>query len=160
MLYHGEVVYRDGAIVGDIRAGSYGHTLGGAIGLSMIEPPPPGGVPINKAYIESGTWEVKLTHTKHIHTCAHTHTRAHILTHTGADRRMDRQTHRLKCTLRCVYLLPLLPYSTVPLALTVSLYLRLSDTKPAAQVDIAGTRYPAVASLAPMYDPKNTRIKA
>ena len=37
MMYHGEIVYRDGAIVGDIRAASYGHTLGGAVGLSMVE---------------------------------------------------------------------------------------------------------------------------
>ena len=37
MIYHAEVVYRDGEMVGDIRAGSYGHTLGGAVGLSMIQ---------------------------------------------------------------------------------------------------------------------------
>lgn len=36
MLYHGEVVYRNGEVVGDVRAGSYGHTLGGAVGLAMV----------------------------------------------------------------------------------------------------------------------------
>ena len=93
MLYHGEVVYRDGTIVGDIRAGSYGHTLGGAIGLSMIEPPPPGGVPINKAYIESGTWEVKFTntHQAHTHVCTQAHTCAH--SHAYRRRQTDGQTN-------------------------------------------------------------------
>jgi glycine cleavage system aminomethyltransferase T len=81
-LHHGEVVYRDGEIVGDVRAGSYGHTLGGAVGLVMCESV--GGTPINKAYIESGEWEV----------------------------------------------------------------------------DISGTRYPATASLRPLYDAKNERIKS
>jgi glycine cleavage system aminomethyltransferase T len=86
MLYHGEVVYRDGQVVGDIRAASYGHTLGGAIGLCMVEA---GGadalpVPITAKWINSGTWEV----------------------------------------------------------------------------DVAGVRYPARASLRPMYDPKNEKIKA
>lgn len=28
------------------------------------------------------------------------------------------------------------------------------------EVDIAGVRHPATVSLAPMYDPKNTKIKA
>ena len=37
LMYHGEIVYRDGEIVGDVRAASYGHTLGGAVGLSMVE---------------------------------------------------------------------------------------------------------------------------
>jgi glycine cleavage system aminomethyltransferase T len=79
LMYHGEVVYRDGAIVGDIRAASYGHTLGGAIGLSMVE----GDEGITAKWVKGGTWEV----------------------------------------------------------------------------DVAGTRYPAVASLRPMLDPKNERIK-
>ena len=37
MLFHAEVVHRDGKPVGYVRAGSYGHTLGGAVGLAMIE---------------------------------------------------------------------------------------------------------------------------
>ena len=28
------------------------------------------------------------------------------------------------------------------------------------EVDVAGTRYPAVASLRPMYDPESSRIRA
>ena len=54
MMYHAEIVYRDGKPAGYIRAASYGHTLGGAVGLAMIE----ADEPINKAYIEGGTWEV------------------------------------------------------------------------------------------------------
>src|SRR5690606_33599114 len=37
LLYHAEVVRRDGRPVGYVRAGSYGHTVGGAVGLAMIE---------------------------------------------------------------------------------------------------------------------------
>jgi 4-methylaminobutanoate oxidase (formaldehyde-forming) len=80
LMYHGEVVYRDGVPVGYVRAASYGHTLGGAVGLVMAK----SDRPIKKAFWSEGTWEV----------------------------------------------------------------------------DIAGTRYPAVASLRPLYDPTMGRIKA
>jgi glycine cleavage system aminomethyltransferase T/glycine/D-amino acid oxidase-like deaminating enzyme len=80
LMFHGEVVYRDGVPVGYVRAASYGHTLGGAVGLAMIEP----GEPVTADLISSGPWEV----------------------------------------------------------------------------DVAGVRYPAVASLRPMYDPDNARIRA
>ena len=79
-MFHGEIVYRDGRPVGYVRAASYGHTLGGAVGLAMVEP----GGPVTPDVITSGTWEV----------------------------------------------------------------------------DIANTRYPAVASLRPMYDPDSARVKA
>ena len=80
MLFHAEVLHRDGREVGYVRAASYGHTLGGAVGLAMVE----AGEPLDQAWLDSGRWEV----------------------------------------------------------------------------DIAGTRYPAVTSLRPLYDPKNERIKA
>ena len=80
LMFHGEVVYRDDVPVGYVRAASYGHTLGGAVGLAMIET----GEPVTADVINSGTWEI----------------------------------------------------------------------------DVAGVRYPAVASLRPMYDPDNSRIKA
>ena len=46
----------------DIRAASYGHTLGGPVGLALVEAEKSGedgegGV--SKAYLESGTWEVE-----------------------------------------------------------------------------------------------------
>jgi len=81
MMFHGEVVFRDDVCVGDVRAASYGHTLGGAVGLAHITAHQ--GV-VNKSYLTSGKWEVL----------------------------------------------------------------------------VAGARHPCVASLEPMYDPKNTRIKA
>jgi 4-methylaminobutanoate oxidase (formaldehyde-forming) len=36
-LYGGEPVLRDGRWLGYVRAGAYGHTLGGAVGLAMLE---------------------------------------------------------------------------------------------------------------------------
>ena len=56
LLYHAEVVYRNNKAVGYIRAASYGFTLGGAVGLAMIE----AGEPINKAYIQEGAWEIDI----------------------------------------------------------------------------------------------------
>jgi len=49
-----------------VRAASYGHTLGGAVGLAMIEPGtrPALGLPqpvaVDAAYLESGCWEVEI----------------------------------------------------------------------------------------------------
>ena len=37
LLFHAEIVRRDGKPVGYVRAASYGHTLGGAVGLAMVE---------------------------------------------------------------------------------------------------------------------------
>jgi len=79
MMFHAEPVLRNGEVVGYIRAASYGHTLGGAVGLAMID----AGEPLGKAWIEAGDWEV----------------------------------------------------------------------------DIAGRRYPAKASIRPLYDPRSERVK-
>jgi 4-methylaminobutanoate oxidase (formaldehyde-forming) len=56
LMFHAEIVRRNGKPVGYIRAASYGHTLGGAVGLAMIE----AGEPIDAAYLEEGTWEVDI----------------------------------------------------------------------------------------------------
>jgi 4-methylaminobutanoate oxidase (formaldehyde-forming) len=56
LLYHAEVIYRNNEAVGYIRAASYGHTLGGAIGLAMIE----AGEPLNKAYVQDSDWEIDI----------------------------------------------------------------------------------------------------
>ncbi|MCE1179459.1 MAG: FAD-dependent oxidoreductase [Micrococcales bacterium] len=82
LMYHAEIVYRDGIAVGDVRAASYGWTLGGAVGLAFVTHPAHEGI-ANPEWLRSGDWEV----------------------------------------------------------------------------DIAGERYAAQVSLAPMYDPKNERIK-
>ena len=54
LMFHAEVVHRDGIAVGYVRAASYGHTLGGAVGLAMIEPC----APVDGAYLAAGNWEV------------------------------------------------------------------------------------------------------
>jgi 4-methylaminobutanoate oxidase (formaldehyde-forming) len=56
LLYHAAVVYRNDKAVGYVRAASYGHTLGGAVGLAMIE----AGEPLNKAYLQEGEWEIDI----------------------------------------------------------------------------------------------------
>ena len=78
-MFHAEIVYRNGHPVGYIRAASYGFTIGGAVGLAMIE----AGQALDQEYLDRGMWEV----------------------------------------------------------------------------DIAGQRYPAIASLRPLYDPDMKRIK-
>ena len=54
-LIHSEIVLRNGVPVGEVRAGSYGHTLGGAVGLAMV-----GGDPVDAAYLDEGSWEVDI----------------------------------------------------------------------------------------------------
>ena len=56
MLFHAEVVRRDGKPVGYVRAASYGFTLGGAVGLAMVE----AGEPVDQAYLDAGRWEVEI----------------------------------------------------------------------------------------------------
>ncbi|HRI54230.1 MAG TPA: FAD-dependent oxidoreductase [Pseudomonadota bacterium] len=57
LMFHAEVVRRDGRPVGYIRAASYGFTLGGAVGLAMIEG---GAQPIDQAFLDAGSWEVEI----------------------------------------------------------------------------------------------------
>ena len=42
--------YRDGKPVGYVRAASYGHTLGGAVGLAMVD----AGEPLDQAWLDGG----------------------------------------------------------------------------------------------------------
>jgi heterotetrameric sarcosine oxidase gamma subunit len=60
LLFHGEVVRRNGKSVGYVRAASYGHTLGGAVGLVMIEG---GNEPVNPAWLAAGTWDIEIAGT-------------------------------------------------------------------------------------------------
>ena len=79
LMFHGEVVHRNGVSVGYVRSASYGHTLGGAVGLAMLE----------------------------------------------ADTALDQD------------------------------WLDAGEIT----VEIAGSTYPAIASLRPLYDPKSERIR-
>jgi glycine cleavage system aminomethyltransferase T/glycine/D-amino acid oxidase-like deaminating enzyme len=56
LMLHGEILWRNGERISDVRAASYGHTVGGAVGLSMLESTEP----ITKSWIQSGDWEVEI----------------------------------------------------------------------------------------------------
>jgi glycine cleavage system aminomethyltransferase T/glycine/D-amino acid oxidase-like deaminating enzyme len=56
MMFHAEVVRRNGTPVGYIRAASYGFTLGGAVGLAMVE----AGEPLTQSWLDSGEWTVEV----------------------------------------------------------------------------------------------------
>jgi 4-methylaminobutanoate oxidase (formaldehyde-forming) len=60
-MFHAEVVHRDGRAVGYVRAASYGFTLGGAVGLAMID----AGEPLDQGWIDAGTWEVDIAATRY-----------------------------------------------------------------------------------------------
>ena len=62
MLHHAEILYRDGVAVGDVRVGTYGHTLGGAVGLAHVSRPGEG-VSITPKYLREGSWEVDIAGT-------------------------------------------------------------------------------------------------
>jgi 4-methylaminobutanoate oxidase (formaldehyde-forming) len=56
LLFHAEVVHRNGRPAGYIRSASYGFTLGGAVGLAMID----ADEPIDQAYLNAGEWTVQI----------------------------------------------------------------------------------------------------
>jgi heterotetrameric sarcosine oxidase gamma subunit len=49
LMYHAEVIRRDGVEVGYVRAASYGHTVGGAVGLALVT-----------GDLKSGDWTVEI----------------------------------------------------------------------------------------------------
>jgi 4-methylaminobutanoate oxidase (formaldehyde-forming) len=55
-MFHAEIVRRNGVPVGYVRAASYGHTLGGAVGLAMIDPKEA----VDDAYLARGDWQVDI----------------------------------------------------------------------------------------------------
>jgi glycine cleavage system aminomethyltransferase T/glycine/D-amino acid oxidase-like deaminating enzyme len=57
LLFHAEVVWREGRRVGYVRSASYGFSLGGAVGLAMIEGH---GEPVDARYLETGRWEIEI----------------------------------------------------------------------------------------------------
>lgn len=62
LLSHGEIIWRNGKRISDIRAGSYGHTLGGAVGLSLINAAASMGESdiVDKNFITTGDWEIEI----------------------------------------------------------------------------------------------------
>ena len=56
LMFHAEVVRRNDVAVGYVRAASYGFTLGGAVGLVMVE----AGEPVTPAYVADASWDVEI----------------------------------------------------------------------------------------------------
>jgi len=61
LMFHGEVVHRNGEPVGYVRAASYGFTVGGAVGLTMVE----ADKPVTGEYLRNGVWEVEIAERKY-----------------------------------------------------------------------------------------------
>ncbi len=56
LLYGDEQLYRDGEHVGENRNGAYGHTLGGSVGLAIVEREED----ITDEYLATGSWELDI----------------------------------------------------------------------------------------------------
>jgi glycine cleavage system aminomethyltransferase T/glycine/D-amino acid oxidase-like deaminating enzyme len=61
LLVHGEIVRRNGRPAGYVRAASYGFTLGGAVGLAMID----ADRAIDQAYLDGASWDVDIAGRTH-----------------------------------------------------------------------------------------------
>ncbi len=57
LLHHAEIVCRDGIPVGYVRAASYGHTIGSAVGLAVISA---GTEPLTATWIANGSWTIEV----------------------------------------------------------------------------------------------------
>lgn len=58
LLYHGEILHRNGEPISDIRMGSYGHTVDGGVGLAMLQSK--AGELIKNDYIQNASWELEI----------------------------------------------------------------------------------------------------
>ena len=56
LLYHNEPIYRDGAVVGYLSSGNYGHALGRAIGLGYVRHPEG----VDAAFVKAGRYEIEV----------------------------------------------------------------------------------------------------
>jgi 4-methylaminobutanoate oxidase (formaldehyde-forming) len=61
LLLHEEPILRDGAIVGSITSGAWGHRLGKSLGMGYVASPDG----VTKDWIEAGRWEVEVAWTRH-----------------------------------------------------------------------------------------------
>jgi 4-methylaminobutanoate oxidase (formaldehyde-forming) len=62
LLYHAEVIHRNGVPVGYIRAASYGHTLGASVGLAMVDA---GNEPLTASWLSEGQWTIEVVNEHH-----------------------------------------------------------------------------------------------
>ena len=60
LLHHNETIFRDGVRVGYIKAGAYGHSLGGAVGLGAIA----NESGVTADFIRSGSYEIEVAGTR------------------------------------------------------------------------------------------------
>ena len=56
MLYHHEPILRDGETVGYLTSGSYGHTLGGSVGLGYVRAPEA----VTADWLDAGRFEIEV----------------------------------------------------------------------------------------------------
>jgi 4-methylaminobutanoate oxidase (formaldehyde-forming) len=55
-LYHNEPILRDGAIVGSVTSGAYGHRVGASLGMGYVSHPDG----VSDAWLSEGRWEVEI----------------------------------------------------------------------------------------------------
>ena len=58
LIYHDEPIYRDGARVGFVTSGMYGHTLGAAVALGYVG----AAAGVSEEFVRSGSYEIQLAH--------------------------------------------------------------------------------------------------
>jgi 4-methylaminobutanoate oxidase (formaldehyde-forming) len=56
LVYHDEPIWRDGALVGRIASGAYGHSLGRSVGLGWVATADG----VTEAFVTSGRWEIEI----------------------------------------------------------------------------------------------------
>ncbi|WP_294230224.1 FAD-dependent oxidoreductase [uncultured Shimia sp.] len=56
LLYGNELIYLDGAEVGHLQIGGYGHTLGGAVGIGFVSLDEP----VSLAIVQNGNWTIDI----------------------------------------------------------------------------------------------------
>ena len=61
LLYHNEVIYRDGEMVGYLTSGNYGHHLGRAIGLGYVACEDG----VDAEFVKSGSYELEIAGERH-----------------------------------------------------------------------------------------------
>jgi 4-methylaminobutanoate oxidase (formaldehyde-forming) len=57
LLHHDEPIFRDGKRMGLVTSGSWGYTVGAALGLGWAESE---GTPIDAGWVRSGSWEIEV----------------------------------------------------------------------------------------------------
>ena len=56
MMFHNEPILRDGAIVGSVTSGAWGHRINASLGMGYVE----NSAGVSEAWLSSGNWEVEI----------------------------------------------------------------------------------------------------